>query len=84
MDAMTMKRKSERLSISVPEDLARMIKDWATTLNVRLSDLARTALSEKVAQLEREKLEQELEGGYKANTSYYARTSQEWTFADSI
>lgn len=84
MVTMTMKRKSERLSISVPEDLARMINEWAERLNVKLSDLARTALSEKVAQLEREKLEQELEAGYKANTNYYARTSEEWKFADSI
>ena len=84
MDTMTMKRKSERLSISVPLDLARMINHWAEELNVKLSDLARIALSEKVAQLEREKLEKELEAGYKANTNYYARMSEEWTFADSI
>jgi predicted transcriptional regulator len=72
----------ERLSFFVSRDLSEKVNKISKQTNQTVSDLARKALRAYIAQIEREKIEQELESGYKANYDYYLGSQEEWKHAD--
>lgn len=75
-----MQRRNFYLSLELIERAERIAaeRDW------NLSQLCRIALEDFLTRLEREKIKQELEEGYKANHQYYSKMSEEWQFADTI
>ena len=73
----------ERVNFLVPRELAQKARWAAGELDCSLSDLFRVAISNFVREIERGRIEKELEEGYKANYSYYANLNKEWEFADS-
>ena len=75
-------KKKERLSFFVSHDLSEKVYKISKQTNQTVSDLARKALQEYIAQIEKDKTERELETGYKANYDYYLKSQQEWDYAD--
>ncbi len=55
----------------------------AEELNFSLSETIRIALEEFLKRYEAEKIQKELEEGYKANEAYYLKMNEEWKFADA-
>jgi len=76
------KTKKERLSFFVNQDLSKKVNRISKQTNQAVSELARKALKEYIEQIEKEKIEQELENGYKANYDYYLKSQEEWNYAD--
>ena len=74
--------KKERLSFFVNSDLSDKVNRISKQTNLPVSEIARKALQNFVDQVEKEKIETELEDGYKANYDYYLKTQQEWKYAD--
>lgn len=82
MSSVHSKTKKERLSFFVNQDLSKKIYRVSEQTNQTVSELARQALKEYLERIEKEKIEQELENGYKANYDYYLRFQEEWNYAD--
>jgi predicted transcriptional regulator len=74
--------KKERLSFFVNAELSNKVNRISKQTNLPVSEIARKALQNFIDQLEKEKLETELEAGYKANYDYYLKTQEEWKYAD--
>lgn len=74
--------KKERLSFFVNSELSRKINSISKQTNLPVSEIARKALQNFIDQIEKEKIETELEAGYKANYEYYLKTQEEWKHAD--
>jgi predicted transcriptional regulator len=74
--------KKERLSFFVNSDLSNKVSRISKQTNLPVSEIARKALQNYIDQLEKEKIENELENGYKANYGYYLKTQGEWKYAD--
>lgn len=75
--------KKKRVNLLVPQELASRASQAAKKLDFTISDLYRNALSNYLEEIERMRIEKELEEGYKANYSYYSRMSKEWKAADA-
>jgi len=58
-------------------ELSNKISSIAKQRNLPLSEIVRNALQFYI-----EKIENELEAGYKANYNYYLKTQEDWKFAD--
>ena len=76
-------RKKERVNLFLPPDLFKRATLTAKTQESTLSDLFRTALRNYLELLENDRIEKELEEGYRANQKYYSRMSKEWEVADA-
>jgi hypothetical protein len=84
MDTLTISGKKEKVNFLISKDLIEKSKWAAKELNYTLSDFFRIALFNFLKDLERARIEKELEEGYKANAKYYAQMSEEWNFADTL
>jgi metal-responsive CopG/Arc/MetJ family transcriptional regulator len=74
--------KKERLSFFVSPDLSAKINKISKQTKLTVSEIARTALQNYVDQIEKERIEKELESGYKANYDYYLKSQEDWKYAD--
>jgi predicted transcriptional regulator len=74
--------KKERLSFFVNSELSNKVNRISKQTNLPVSEIARKALQNFIDQVEKEKIEAELEDGYKANYNYYLKTQEEWKYAD--
>lgn len=74
--------KKERLSFFVNSDLSEKVNKISEQTNLTVSEIARQALVNFIEQMEKEKIEKELEAGYKANYDYYLKSQEEWKHAD--
>lgn len=74
--------KKERLSFFVNSDLSQKINKISKQNNQTISELVRTALKNYIEQIEKEKIEKELEAGYRVNYNYYLNSEGEWNYAD--
>jgi len=74
--------KKERLSFFVNPELSKRINKISKQTNLPVSEIAREALQSYIDQVEKEKIEKELETGYKANYEYYLKSQEEWEHAD--
>lgn len=74
--------KKERLSFFVNYELSGKVNSIAKLTKQPVSEIARKALLYYVNQIEKEKIEAELEAGYKANYEYYLKSQEEWKNAD--
>lgn len=78
----SIKTKKERLSLFVDRDLSERVEKISKLTNQTMSELTRKALQVYIEQIEKEKTEQELTDGYKANYDYYSKSQEEWNYAD--
>lgn len=78
----SIKTKKERLSFFVDRDLSKKVEKISKQTNQTMSELTRKALQAYIEQIEKEKTEQELADGYKANYDYYSKSQEEWNYAD--
>lgn len=74
--------KKERLSFFVNSDLSDKVNQISEQTNLTVSEIARQALVNFIEQVEKERIEKELEAGYKANYDYYLKAQEEWKNAD--
>lgn len=74
--------KKERLSFFVNPELSEKINSISKQTNLTISEIGRKALQNFIDLLEKEKIENELEAGYKANFQYYLKSHEEWKNAD--
>ena len=74
--------KKERLSFFVNSELSNKVNRISKQTNLPVSEIARKALQNFIDQVEKEKIESELEDGYKANYDYYLKSQEEWKHAD--
>ena len=75
--------KKERLSFFVNPELSDKINSISKQTNLTISEIGRKALQNFIDLLEKEKIENELEAGYKANFQYYLKSQEEWKHADN-
>lgn len=74
--------KKERLSFFINPELSSRVSRISEQTNLPVSEILRKALQNYIDQVEKEKIENELEAGYKANYDYYLKTQEEWKYAD--
>ena len=74
--------KKERLSFFVNPELSDKINSISKQTNLTISEIGRKALQNFIDLIEKEKIENELEAGYKANYQYYLKSQEEWKYAD--
>jgi len=82
MPSVQLINKKERLSFFVNSELSKKINRISKQTKLTVSEIARKALQNYIDQIEKEKLENELEAGYKANYDYYLKSQEEWKYAD--
>ena len=82
MSSLQTQNKKERLSFFVDSELSNKVNRISKQTNLTVSDIARKALQNFVVQVENEKIDRELEAGYKANYNYYLKSQEEWQYAD--
>ena len=75
--------KKERLSFFVNSDLSDKVNKISKQNKTTVSEIARKALQFYIEQIEKEKIEKELEIGYKENYDYYLKSQEDWKYADS-
>jgi metal-responsive CopG/Arc/MetJ family transcriptional regulator len=75
--------KKERLSFFINSELSNKVNRISKQTKITVSEIARTALQNYLDQVEKEKIEKELEAGYKANYNYYQKSQEEWKYADN-
>ncbi len=76
------KSKKERLSFFVDSELSNKVNQISQHTKITVSEIARKALLHYINKIEKEKIEQELEAGYKANYDYYLKSQEDWKYAD--
>jgi len=74
--------KKERLSFFVNSDLSAKVIKISKQTKLTISEIARNALQNYIDQIEKERIEKELEAGYKANYDYYLKSQEDWKYAD--
>jgi len=74
--------KKERLSFFVNQELSDKVNKISKQTKLTVSEIARNALQNYIEQIEKEKIDNELEAGYKANYDYYLKSQEEWKYAD--
>lgn len=82
MPSVQKQNKKERLSFFVNSELSNKVNSISKQTNLPVSEIARKALQNFIDQVEKEKIETELEVGYKSNYEYYLKTQEEWKYAD--
>ncbi len=82
MPSVQLKNKKERLSFFVNSELSDKVNEISKQTKLTISEIARNALQNYIDQIEKEKIENELEAGYKANYDYYIKSQEEWEYAD--
>lgn len=82
MPSVQTQNKKERLSFFVNSELANKVIKISKQTNLPVSEIARKALQNFIDHIEKEKIENELEAGYKANHDYYLKSQEEWKHAD--
>lgn len=82
MPSVQLKNKKERLSFFVNSELSNKVNQISKQTKLTVSEIARNALLNYVAEIEKEKIEKELEAGYKANYEYYLKSQEGWKYAD--
>lgn len=82
MPSVEISNKKERLSFFVNTELSDKVNKVSKQLKLTVSEVARNALQNYIDQIERERIEQELESGYKANYEYYLNSQEDWKYAD--
>jgi len=83
MRAVQTENKKERLSFFINSELSIKINRISKQTKTTVSEIARTALQNYLDQLEKQKIEKELEAGYKANHNYYQKSQEKWKYADN-
>ncbi|MBL7128266.1 MAG: ribbon-helix-helix domain-containing protein [Ignavibacteria bacterium] len=74
--------KKERLSFFINSETLKRVNNISKQTKLPVSEIARRALQNYINQIEKEKIEKELEAGYKANYEYYLKSQEEWKHAD--
>ena len=74
--------KKERLSFFINSETSKRVNNISKQTRLPVSEIARRALQSYIDQVEKEKIEKELEAGYKANYEYYLKSQEEWKHAD--
>ena len=74
--------KKERLSFFINSETSKRVNNISKQTKLPVSEIARRALHSYIDQVEKEKIEKELEAGYKANYEYYLKSQEEWKHAD--
>ncbi|MBS3944480.1 MAG: hypothetical protein KGZ42_03205 [Melioribacter sp.] len=82
MPSIQIKSKKERLSFFVNSDLSDKVNQISKHTKSTVSEIARKALLKYIDEIEKEKIEKELEEGYKANYDYYLKSQEDWKYAD--
>ncbi|MBU2494211.1 MAG: ribbon-helix-helix domain-containing protein [Bacteroidetes bacterium] len=82
MSSVQIKSKKERLSFFVNPELSNKVNQISKQTKLTVSEIARKALINYIDEIEKEKIEKELEAGYKANYDYYLKSQSEWKYAD--
>ena len=82
MPSLQSEKKKERLSFFVNPELSQKVYKISKLTNLTVSEIARNALQSYIDQIEKERIEKELEAGYKANYDYYLKSQEEWKDAD--
>lgn len=82
MATIQMKEKKERLSFFIKSELYNKINHISTQTGLTVSEIARKALQNYIDKIEKEKIEKELEDGYKINYDYYLKSQESWKYAD--
>ena len=82
MPSVQPKNNKVRLSIFVNPELSVKVNKISKQTKLTVSEIARNALQNYIDQVEKEKIENELEAGYKANYDYYLKSQEEWKYAD--
>jgi len=83
MQTNQMTNKKERLSFFVNSDLSDKVNKISKQKKTTVSEIARKALQFYIENLEKERIEKELEIGYKENYEYYLKSQEDWKYADS-
>jgi metal-responsive CopG/Arc/MetJ family transcriptional regulator len=74
--------KKERTSFFLDSEFAQKVNAIADEINISVSELIRKALDNYIKKIEKERIEKELEAGYKSNYEYYLRSGEEWRYAE--
>ena len=82
MPSIQSKNKKERLSFFVNPELSVKVNEISKQTKLTISEIVRNALQNYIDQIEKEKVENELEAGYKANYDYYLKSQEAWKYAD--
>ncbi len=82
MPSIQIKNKKERLSFFVNSELSNKVYQISKQTKLTVSEIARNALLNYIDEIEKEKIEKELEAGYKANYDYYLKSQEDWKYAD--
>lgn len=82
MSSIQATNKKERLSFFVNSELSYRVNKISKQTKLTISEIARNALQNYIDQIEKEKINNELEAGYKANYNYYLKSQEEWKYAD--
>ena len=82
MPSVQIKNKKERLSFFVNSELSNKVNQISKQTKLTVSEIARKALLNYIDEIEKEKIEKELEAGYKANYDYYLKSQEDWKYAD--
>lgn len=75
---MEMVAKGYRVNFIIPYDVSERASNLAKEMNISLSELARKSLQQMIERIEKEKLDQLLIEGYKANSQYYKNEAKIW------
>lgn len=78
-----MQREKARISLYLDNSLTNKVYKLSKQTKKSISDITREALVNYIDDIEKSKLEEELEKGYKANYDYYLKQQDEWKHADS-
>jgi hypothetical protein len=82
MPAIPDENRKERLSFFVSAELSDKVNKISQQTNLTVSEIARKALVSFIDTIEKERIEKELEAGYKANHDYYLKPQEEWKDAE--
>jgi len=82
MPSVQLTNKKERLSFFVNSELSDKVNKISKQTKLTISEIARIALQNYIDKIEKEKIENELEAGYKANYDYYLKSQEGWKYAD--
>ena len=74
--------KKERLSFFVNAELSAKVNKISKQTKLTISEIARNALQNYIDLIEKERIESELEAGYKENYEYYLKSQEDWKYAD--
>lgn len=72
----------ERISFFVLSDISEKLNQVAKTEKTSISGIVREAIKSYLTEIEKNKINRELEEGYKANHNYYLKSQKDWEYAD--